>query len=215
MTPPPARPKIYHIVNVDKLPSIIASKRLYSDAEVIRRQLGGTVIGMNTIKERRLRLPVDCHDDIKVGECVPFYFCPRSVMLYVIHKKDNPELEYKGGQEPIVHLEADLNKVIAAADAKDRPWAFTTSNAGARYTEFYSDTDNLSEINWEAVRQNTWWPSEIKEAKQAEFLIYKSFPWKLVDKIVVYSESTASAVARALVGAEHRPPVEINRQWYY
>ena len=100
----PAQPKIYHIVHIDNLASIVADGCLWSDAVMIQRQ-GGTVIGMGGIKQRRLGLPVSCHDGLNVGDCVPFYFCPRSIMLYVIHCANHPELAYRGGQQPIVHLE--------------------------------------------------------------------------------------------------------------
>lgn len=43
---------------------------------------------MSEIKRRRLEeIPVDCCSGRMVGEFVPFYFCPRSVMLFVIHKE--------------------------------------------------------------------------------------------------------------------------------
>jgi hypothetical protein len=81
--PVPAQPKIYHIVHVDNLASIVADDFLWSDSVMVQRQ-GATVIGMGSIKQRRLGLPVACHHGLKVGDCVPFYFCPRSIMLYVI-----------------------------------------------------------------------------------------------------------------------------------
>ena len=34
--PPPRHPKIYHIVHVDRLPSIVADGCLWCDAEVVR-----------------------------------------------------------------------------------------------------------------------------------------------------------------------------------
>jgi len=43
-----------------------------------------------------------------VGDCVPFYFCPRSVMLYLIYQGNHPDLQYHGGQDLVLHLEADL-----------------------------------------------------------------------------------------------------------
>ena len=106
----PANPKIYHIVHVDRLPSIIKSGALWCDAETAQRKPPGTVIGMAKIKERRLILPLRSHTDLRVGDCAPFYFCPRSIMLFVIHKANHPELSYRGGQDNIVHLEADLKK---------------------------------------------------------------------------------------------------------
>ena len=38
--PPPAEPKIYHIVHVDRLSSIIADGNLWCDAEIMRREAG-------------------------------------------------------------------------------------------------------------------------------------------------------------------------------
>ena len=49
----PERPKIYHIVHVDRLPSIVTDGYLWCDAEILRRDPPGTVIGMNSIKSRR------------------------------------------------------------------------------------------------------------------------------------------------------------------
>ena len=37
MPPPPAQPKIYHILHVDRLASIVADGCLWSDAEVVLR----------------------------------------------------------------------------------------------------------------------------------------------------------------------------------
>ena len=68
----PAHPKIYHIVHADRLPSIVADGALWCDAAMVKRAGSGPTIGMGSIKARRLRLPVDCHADDKVGDYVPF-----------------------------------------------------------------------------------------------------------------------------------------------
>lgn len=74
----PARPKIYHIAHVDRLASILADNSLLCDGEIQRRAPPGTMIGMNDIKRRRLNeLVLSSHPDLHVGDCVPFYFCPR------------------------------------------------------------------------------------------------------------------------------------------
>jgi hypothetical protein len=110
--PPPAQPKLYHILHVDRLSSVVADGCLWCDAVMIARDGSGTTIGMGSIKARRLALPVHPHPGSSVGDYVPFYFCPRSIMLYVIYRANHPELEYRGGQDPIVHLEADLGEVV-------------------------------------------------------------------------------------------------------
>lgn len=220
MMPVPAAPKIYHIVHVDRLPSIIAESSLLCDAEIVRRaesnpvHVMGTTIGMNSIKQRRLTtLTLSSYPSLFVGQCVPFYFCPRSIMLYLIHRANHEELTYRGGQGPIVHLEADLADTVAWADDNARRWAFTLSNAGAFYFEDRADLAQLGEIDWDAVQATQW--AGKKEGKQAEFLLEQSFPWELVSRIGVSSQEVYGRVRTALQCAAHKPHVEIKPDWYY
>ncbi len=210
----PSPIKIYHIVHVDRLPSIVATGGLLSDAMVQTQALDGTMIGMNNIKQRRLtELQLASHPGLFVGACVPFYFCPRSVMLYLIHRR-NPELTYQNGQEPIIHLQADLRTVVEWANAQPARWAFTLSNAGSYFFEDRSDLARLGEINWPAV-QATDWRGGLKEGKQAEFLLEQQFPWHLVERIGVTNRPIYQQVVNALPARGHRPQVEIRPDWYY
>jgi hypothetical protein len=212
--PIPAKPKIYHIVHVDRLPSIIADGGLCCDAEVSRRSLRGTAIGMSEIKRRRLQdLTLTSHPDLHVGDCVPFYFCPRSIMLFLIHKR-NAELDYQGGQDLIIHLEADLTQTVNWAESQGLRWAFTLSNAGAYYFEDRCSLSQLKEIDWDAV-QATDWRGTIKEGKQAEFLIERQFPWRLVSRIGVLSYNVQNRVVEALAHITHKPLVVTKPEWYY
>jgi hypothetical protein len=216
MLNPPARPKIYHITHVDNLHAIAESKRLLSDARLA--ELGGPneMVGMSQIKARRMTEInlEECYPEDFVGQYVPFYFCPRSVMLYLIYMQ-NHELAYQGGQGPIVHLEADLGAVVEWAQSKDRRWAFSLSNAGAYGVEFRNDLDQLNEINWPAVVANDWRSSSVKHGKQAEFLVRNSFPWHLVERIGVHSNAIAQRAGQAIAEADHQPNIEILREWYY
>ncbi len=216
MSPVPAQPKIYHITHVNNLASIVNHRKLLPDAAMLERDSPNVTIGMSAIKRRRVQeLNVLCHPGTKVGDYVPFYFCPRSVMLFLIHKANDPDLSYRGGQEPIVHLEADLHEVVEWAESKDRRWAFSLSNAGSYYVEIRDDLDQIDEINWAAVAETDFRSSDVKEGKQAEFLVHKSFPWKLVRRIGVYSAEIKARAETALEDATHRPPVEILGNWYY
>lgn len=211
--PMPTRPKIYHICHVDRLPSILDCKALFSDTKVLEHALPGTMVGMSNIKQRRLNeLRLDSHPTLLVGQCVPFYFCPRSVMLFLIHRH-NAELTYQGGQFQIVHLEADLHETVAWANTNHRRWAFTLSNAGSRYFEDRASLAQLSEIDWDAVQARNW--TQCREAKQSEFLIEDSFPWCLVSRIGVSSSIVYGQVLYALQQQTHKPTVEVKTDWYY
>ena len=210
----PASPKIYHIAHVDRLTSIAADQQLWCDREIQRLALAGTTIGMDSIKQRRLsELRLASYPQLFVGDCVPFYFCPRSVMLYLIHRANHPELAYRGGQGEIVHLEADLQAVVAWAGAQGRRWAFTLSNAGSAYFEDRCELADLSQIDWSAVQARDW--QRCKEGKQAEFLLEHSLPWSLVERIGVHSARTYQLAANALPAGCHRPTIEVRPEWYY
>ena len=213
--PIPQRPKIYHIAHVDRLSSIVTTGGFLSDAEVTRRNPAGTTIGMNCIKKRRLNeIKLNCWPDLYVGDCVPFYFCPRSIMLYMIHMQNHPELTYKGGQVPIVHFQADLYSAVTWANSNaSQRWAFTLSNAGSYYFEDRNDLACLDELDWDAISSDQW--ASHKEGKQAEFLMHREFPFKLIEQIGVHSKPTYLKVSDALHAATHRPRIEICPSWYY
>lgn len=213
--PAPANPKIYHIVHIDKLASIVADGHIWCDEEMAQNPRAGTIIGMSAIKRRRMTNPLASHVDLTVGQCVPFYFCPRSVMLYLIWRQNHPEMTYIGGQGPIVHLEADLNTVVNWAEDQDVRWAFTLSNAGSIYFEDRCDLNQLDEINWDAVSARQWAASAVKEDKQAEFLIEHSFPWGLVERIGVKTRDIAQQATFAVQNATNRPTIEVKQDWYY
>ena len=213
MMPVPAEPKIYHIIHVDRLPSIVADGHLWCDTTMAQRNSPGTTIGISSIKERRLRQPLTSYPDLHVGDCVPFYFCPRSIMLYVIYRANHPDLTYTGGQDFIIHFEADFYTTIKWAEKNGAHWVFTTSNAGSHFFEDYCDPNQLSEINWTAIQAMNW--QSCKDEKPAEFLLECSFPWQLIERIGVCSQSVHKQVSRALPANGHRPPVEVIKSWYY
>lgn len=168
---------------------------------------------MEEIKRRRRTMPLDSRPGLHVGECVPFYFCPRSVMLYMLHKGNHPQLAYQGGQGPIVHLEADLRNVVAWAESAGARWAFTLTNAGSVYFEDRCDLKQLDELDWKAINARNW--QGMKEGKQAEFLLEQRFPFALVDRVGVSSTAVHGLVRELFGRYSYQPVVEVLPDWYY
>jgi hypothetical protein len=140
-------------------------------------------------------------------------------MLFLLHRGNHPEVTYRGGQEPIIHLVAEVPAAVTWADTNNLRWAFTLSNAGSGYFEDRANLDQLSEIDWNAVRATQWSGNgisrQIKEGKQAEFLVERCFPWALVQGIGVRSEAVGREITRMMAGREHRPTVKALPNWYY
>jgi hypothetical protein len=74
------------ISHIDNLASILRDGGLHSDAACAANQRANVCIGIPGIKTARLRRPVECYPLDCVGDYVPFNFCPRSVMLYIIRQ---------------------------------------------------------------------------------------------------------------------------------
>ncbi|MCE2652678.1 MAG: DUF4433 domain-containing protein [Planctomycetaceae bacterium] len=171
---------------------------------------------MGRIKQRRLeRIEVTCHPGTTVGEYVPFYFCPRSVMLYILHMGNNADLEYRGGQSPIVHLQADLHASIAWARTNAVRWACSDRNASAYVASFVSRAEDLTAINWPAIASSDFRNPVTKEGKQAEFLMHTAFPWSLVEAVGVYDQQRLALAETAIARAVHRPRLAVRPDWYY
>jgi hypothetical protein len=212
----PANQKIYHITHVCNLSQIVHAGVIWSDAKRIELGLDCENVGMSHIKRRRLHeIEVYCRPGTKVGEYVPFYFCARSIMLYILHKGNHPDLTYTEGQGPMVHLQADLMNAVEWAGQHGVLWAFSDRNAGTYVAQFYNRLDDLDEIDWEAVAATDFRDMMIKESKQAEFLMYESFPWELIEKIGVKDMATAGTARCALSESNHQPAVRVEASWYY
>jgi len=204
----PASTNIYHITDIANLPSIIARGGLISDARIA--QAGGplTQIGYDHIKSRRLtELRVDCCNNSFVGEFVPFYYCPRSIMLYTVNRGNTGRPA--GCQETILHLVS----TVATASNLGRQWAMSDGNAGARAAAFSCDINALDQLNWTAIGARYW--SEVSFEKQAEFLVHDSFPMNAFYEIGCNNDAVTQQVKAIVAQAGLNIQVKTVPAWYY
>lgn len=200
---------IYHITHIGNLPSILSARRIWSDAQC--RDRGCTVhdVGYNHIKARRMRRPVSIYPGQTLGQFVPFNFCPRSVMLFVLHKGHEG---YKGGQGEILHFASTVGKAIECG----RRWAFTDRHADLRYAKYFNDLGSESEVDWQVMPLQYWSSEdETKQRRQAEFLVYDWFPWEGITEIGVIDTIIQRRVENLLADSEHKPAVCVRPGWYY
>jgi hypothetical protein len=203
----PPNPQIFHITHVENLPSIVAHGCLWSDAQRIARNLVTTNIGYSHIKQRRLNRPVPVGARGKLGDYVPFNFCARSVMLYVVSRGHH---DYAGGEDEIVHLVSSVNTAIALG----RPWAFTDLHADLGYASYFNSLTKLNEVDWNVMPLIQWGGNdEVKAKRQAEFLVHESFAWSAVESIGVKSAAVAAKLQGLL--SHGAPPVVVRPGWYY
>src|SRR3990172_7250353 len=93
---------IYHITHIRNLPNIIKDGGLWCDRLVSERNLAHVSIAYPHIKDRRTAKQVPVSAGGTLADYVPFYFAPRSPMLYTINRGN--VIGYTDGQKPILHL---------------------------------------------------------------------------------------------------------------
>ncbi len=55
----------------------------------------------------------------------------------------------------------------------------------------------------------------VKERKQSEFLVHRSFPFDLVERIGVHRDDAWNKVRSVLAGSGYTPRVEMRDDWYF
>lgn len=205
--------RIFHITAARNLPSILAEGGICCDAVAASRGLSAIGVAHEHIKARRARKPVPVAPGGTLADYVPFYFAPRSPMLFAIHT--GAVEGYAQGQEPIVHLVS----AVDAVSQRGLPSVFTDGHAVMDISRFFTDLTDLDQIDWQIMRTTYWNDTnedgDRKRRRQAEFLVHRFFPWPLVSEIGVMTTRAADYINRVLEPASHRPPVTVRRDWYY
>ena len=136
-----------------------------------------------------------------IGDYIPFYFGPRSPMLYVIQHG------YNGVQrvepEEIVYCVIKLDDLIA--DGIE--CLFTDGHALSFLTSFYTK-DYLvninSIVNYKDVYSSQWnleGDRDLKRRKEAELLIKDDLPAKYIKGYVVYNEKAKQTlIGKGIIG---------------
>lgn len=199
--------KVSHITHIDNLGSILAQSCLWSDTKRIELGLVNQNIGYSHIKQRRLLRPVNVAAGGTIGQYVPFNFCPRSVMLYVIHK-GHPD--FQDGQDRVLHLISDIDTIRLT----NAHCFFTDIHADLAYAEQIDDFGRIDELDIQRIINEKYW-QDFKEEKQAEFLAFESVQWSTIRQIGVKTRAIADEVNVLLQTAQHKPEIVIRPQWYY
>ena len=132
-------------------------------------------------------------------------------MLYVINRGGVEG--YTEGQSPVIYL---CSTAEAVKEAGLR-WVFTEGHADMGFTDFFDDLKDLPKIDWSLMHETYWHDTnedpDRKRRRQAEFLVHRFFPWKLVSYIGVFDKSFADMVTEAL--KEGSAEIGVHRDWYY
>lgn len=134
-------------------------------------------------------------------------------MLYAIHT--GYVAGYQGTQEHVIHMVTTAETIAG----ESLPFAFTDGHAEIAFSSFYTGLDDLENVDMPLMRATIWRDTkedgDRKRRRQAEFLVHNFLPWRLFAGIGVINAKMEAEVNRVLSGADHKPPVTVQRGWYY
>lgn len=208
---------LLHFTHIDNLPQIMESGELVCDSRA-QQGLMRAEVGDLVIKEARRRRTIPIHPGGRVGDYVPFYFAPRSPMMYRIacDHRDSIAGRYPDGDRPLVYLAATVGAVIDS----QLTWVATDGNAANATTEFSSDLDRLDEmIDWPLMTADRWNnvpdDPDRQRRRMAEFLVHRHVPLSVIHSVGTYSDLQADTVRTRLAGTSLVSRVLVRRNWYY
>jgi hypothetical protein len=112
--------------------------------------IGYTDLANQSIQSRRARVMVPCGAGGTLTDDVPFYFAPRSPMLYAIHQGNVPT--YFEGQESVVYLVSTVEAVRQA----NLSFAFTDGHVIMALTQCFDDPADLNQVDWQVMTLKYW-----------------------------------------------------------
>lgn len=212
VTAPPKPTWVYHFTPIENLDEILKSGGIVCNNLCETQQVS---VAHGHIQDRRAKKQVPCGPGGNLHDYVPFYFCPRSPMMYAI--QGGRVASYSKGQGELVYLVLTLESVSGAG----RDFVFTDRHAVTVYAEFYTDPVHLVEFDWALMKATQWndtlnYPDR-KERKQAEFLVHEFVPWDLIKGLAVMTPGMKERVEDLLsrYPASVQRPVVVRRRWYY
>jgi len=208
-----ADPLLYHFTHIDHLASIVQSG-LRSDTNAQQQGLITHEAGNHGIKAQRRAMPVPIPPGGVVSDYVPFYFAPRSPMLFVISKGSVPT--YTRPQNELVYVCSRPSRLI---ELGTQP-IFTRRNASLVNAEFFTDPAELAtKIDWELMNATMWTNTsedgDRKARRAAECLVHDRVPPEAIVGIATQSDERMSDVQAIL--ANLGVPLQVVSQpaWYY
>ncbi|CAH0495994.1 DUF4433 domain-containing protein [Novosphingobium sp. CECT 9465] len=147
-----------------------------------------------------------------LSDYVPFYFTPRSPMLY------NIKTGYNVPRRPNEEIVILVSSLFDIADQRIN-FLFTDSHAYLQTAQFYDDLDRLDEVDWAILQASDFKRDNNDLGKferyQAEALIHEHVPLAALRGIACCNEAEAQKLRRRIAAAGIELKVAAKPSWYF
>lgn len=222
--PIPTPVRLFHITAIANLPSICAVGAISSKSALARTETRYEDIAYQGAQGARARREMPPPAGGMLHDYVPFYFAPRSPMLYAIEGGRVSGCAWR--QADIVHLETTVER----CRADGAPTVFFDRNATLSYANAFTELADLERVAWDLITEAPTldgfcrhWSNRADvpryadrmERRQAEFLVKERVGLERIIRVGVLNEEREQQVRELLRARAVALPVVAMPEWYY
>lgn len=207
----PEKALIWRILHRANLPWVLQNGIHCGNSSV--RSPEWVSIGNSELIDKRSVRPVPIPPGGALGDYVPFYFTPFSVMLRNIHTGWNGIKQLPNAD--IVILVSSLRRVSELG----LPFLFTDCHAYSGLASFFDDLALLDRIDWSLLQRRDFKrdpedPGKL-ERYQAEALVHQHVPLAALLGIVCYTDIVRAEIEGKMRDLGVALPVHTRPNWYF
>ncbi|HET7214002.1 MAG TPA: DUF4433 domain-containing protein [Terriglobia bacterium] len=204
------RARIFRITHRNNVPWILEHGLHAATSKVLDPNFRN--IGNPDLISKRTQRLVEVGPGGTLGDYIPFYFTPFSIMMLNIHTGYNVK---QVPNEEIVILVSSLHRI---AELGIR-FVFTDQHAYPLAASYFTDLDDLQHIDWDLLNRRDFKhdpddPAK-KERYQAEALIWKHLPTVGLLGICSFNEAVDAGIKRELAKCKIEMQTIVQRRWYF
>ncbi|EJL71281.1 type II toxin-antitoxin system toxin DNA ADP-ribosyl transferase DarT [Chryseobacterium populi] len=171
-------------------------------------------IGNPEIIDVRSAMPVKISNYGMIGDYVPFYFTPKSMMLFNIITGYRHPLVLKRNRSEILVIRCLINDLATLSQ-----WFFTDGQGNDMASNHYNNLTNLEKIDWQSIQNSDFSKTDGDYDRprryQAEFLIFEQVPLIKIESLNVYNKHSADIVTNILNQYNINLAVNIQPQYFF
>jgi ssDNA thymidine ADP-ribosyltransferase, DarT len=206
----PERALIFRITHRDNLTWIMEHGLHASNGKI--QDPNFRPIGNIELIDKRSRRDVKVGPGGTLGDYIPFYFTPFSVMMFNIHTAYNVQ---HVPNEEIVILVSSLRRVAELGVH----FVYTDKHAYLVTANYFTDLKDLDKVDWDILNRRDFRrdpddPGKM-ERYQAEALVWRHLPFEALLGICCYSPEVGKDINTELAKRDLEMQTKVQRNWYF
>ena len=202
---------IFRITHVDNVPWILQHGLHCKTSKLVDPNF--VSIGMPELIQKRTKRAVPIAPGGHLGDYVPFYFTPWSVMMFNITTGWNGVT--KRSNREIAILVSSLHKL----DGLGIRFVFTNGHAYMQESDYFDNLGDLDKVDWDLLRRRDFKNNPEDPGKlgryHAEALVHRHVPVEALAGIACYDSGAKTTIKNEGEQLGLAIPVKVITGWYF